>query len=467
MTYDLAVVGAGSAGIPCAVAAADAGASVLLVDKADDVGGTLHVSGGHLSGGGTEAQRRHGIDDSPDAHFADVLRISPSLPRTDLLRLAVDLAPGLIDWLTEDLGLELAPDCPRLVYGHEPYSTPRTVYGLDEARSILAVLRPELARVVAAGGVDLRLGTAVTSLLVENGDVVGVRLPDAEVRAGAVVLTTGGYGSSPELFAELEAAPLVSAAWPTSTGDGLRLGTAAGAAIDGQGSFLPAFGGLPPPDGGSRVRWADRPLLTVERPPWEIYVDRSGRRWVAEDEPSIDAKERALARVPQMTFWTVFDAQGLGESHPMVVSWSRDDLAARADVRPGVHSAPTLDGLAELAGIDPAGLSATVAAYNDAVAAGVDAEHGRRYLPAPIAEPPFYAMRNHGVTLVTFAGLDVDTDLAVRRADGSTIAGLYAAGEVIGAATTNGNAFCGGMILTPALAFGRHLGARLGGAVRG
>ena len=31
--------------------------------------------------------------------------------------------------------------------------------------------------------------------------------------------------------------------------------------------------------------WEDRPILaTAERPPWEIYVDRAGQRWVAEDE---------------------------------------------------------------------------------------------------------------------------------------------------------------------------------------
>jgi fumarate reductase flavoprotein subunit len=463
MTYDLVVVGAGSAGLTCAIAAGSQGARVLLLDAADDVGGTLHVSGGHLSGGGTAAQRRAGIVDSPADHYADVLRISPQLARRDLLRHACDLAPGLIDWLTEDLGLELADDCPRLVYGHEPYRIPRTVYGHDEARSILAVLRPALDELVADGVVDLRLGTSVDALEVDAGRVAGVHAAGRAQLAAATVLTTGGYGSSPELFAELERAPLVSAAWTTSAGDGLRLGRSIGSALQGHGMFLPAFGGLPPPDGGTRVHWDDRPLLTVERPPWEIYVDAAGRRWVAEDEPSIDAKERALATVPEMTFWTVFDSRALRESHPMVVSWSREDLVARAGVRPGVHVASTPAELACAAGIDVDGLTATVTAYNAAVEAGVDSAFGRRFLPAPIIEAPYYAMRNHGVTLVTFVGLDVDDTLAVRRGDGSVIPGLYAAGEVIGAAATNGNAFCGGMILTPALAFGRWLGARLAG----
>ena len=100
------------------------------------------------------------------------------------------------------------------------------------------------------------------------------------------------------------------------------------------------------------------------------------------------------------------------------------------------------------------------------MAAGHDARFGRTHLLAPIERPPFYALQNHGITLITFAGIDVDSELRVRRTDGGVIARLYAAGEVIGAAATMGNAFYGGMAITPALSFGRFLGQRLALAVR-
>ncbi|MDD9371933.1 MAG: FAD-dependent oxidoreductase, partial [Acidimicrobiales bacterium] len=58
--YDILVVGAGTAGIPCAIEASERGARVLLVDKADRVGGALHVSGGHMTGAGTRRQRERG-----------------------------------------------------------------------------------------------------------------------------------------------------------------------------------------------------------------------------------------------------------------------------------------------------------------------------------------------------------------------------------------------------------------------
>jgi fumarate reductase flavoprotein subunit len=145
----------------------------------------------------------------------------------------------------------------------------------------------------------------------------------------------------------------------------------------------------------------------------------------------------------------------------MVVGWSPADLAAQAGRRPGIHRADDLASLARTAGIDPAGLLATVDEYNASLAAGRPDPLGRRHRPAPIAEPPYFALENHGITLISFAGLDVDAELAVRRTDGTTVPGLFAVGEALGAGATCGNSFCGGMMLTPALALGRWLGARL------
>ena len=74
--HDLLVVGAGTAGLPAAIFAARRGMRVLLVEKLDRVGGTLHVAQGQLAAAGTSLQRERGIEDSPDLHFADVMRIS-------------------------------------------------------------------------------------------------------------------------------------------------------------------------------------------------------------------------------------------------------------------------------------------------------------------------------------------------------------------------------------------------------
>lgn len=469
MRYDVVIVGAGTAGIPCAVEAAAGGARVLLVDKADRVGGTLRVSGGHMTGAGTRRQRERGIEDHPDWHYDDVMRIGLGLANPDVLRRAVDLAPATIDWL-DDLGLEQADTSPRIVYGHEPYGVARTHYGTDEARSILALLQPLLDAAIASGGVDLWLSSPVVHLRRDDhGRVTGVlvdRGGDGEVEVEAtqaVVLATGGYGANHDLFEQLEGHPLYSVAHPTSTGDGLVLAEEVGGAIAGRDLFLPTFGGLPDPVDPRRTLWSERAhLVATERPPWEVYVGNDGRRFVAEDEPSIDAKERALlAHAPDMTFHVVIDARGLRDGAPLLLGGNAGGIEAAANRRDGFVAAETLRELAGRAGIDADNLEATVAEYNGALAGDRPDPFGRQHRPAPIAEPAYYALRNHGTTVITFAGVDIDASFAVRDLDGAPIPGLYAVGEVIGAGATMGNAFCGGMTLTPALAFGRDLGRRL------
>nr|WP_256839417.1 FAD-dependent oxidoreductase [Ornithinimicrobium sp. HY1745] len=475
-TYDVIVVGAGSAGIPCALAAARAGARVLLVEKDRQVGGTLHLSGGHLSAAGTRRQKERGIEDSHAEHLADIMRISDGSVRDDLATICVEHATETVDWL-DDQGFDFAPETPRIVYGHEPYHVPRTYYGVDGALSVLAVLRPALDEAVNSGAVELWTDSPLIELhRSHEGSVEEVTVirkgTDTRVRARhGVVLATGGFASNAEMFEEIEKAPLVSAAHPTSTGDGLFLAREIGAGMQGLGYHMPTFGGLPSATSPGRANWADRPLLiAAERPPVEIYVDQGGSRWVAEDEESIDLKERALATLPDQTFWMIFDdamLEATRETRPLVVGWSVEDVRERANVRPGVHSAATVEELAQVAGIDAEGLSETIRTYSEAVALGRDDLHGRTHLPMPFGSGPFYALRNHAIALVTFAGIDVDTDLAVRTEDGQPIPGLYAAGEVIGAAATCGRSFCSGMLMTPALTLGRLLGERLGAASSG
>lgn len=79
-------------------------------------------------------------------------------------------------------------------------------------------------------------------------------------------------------------------------------------------------------------------------------------------------------------------------------------------------------------------------------------------MPLPIAEPPFVALRNHGMAVKSAGGVDVDARLRVRRPDGRVFENLHAAGETIGGGLLSGNAFVGGMSLTPWMSFGRMIG---------
>ena len=113
-----------------------------------------------------------------------------------------------------------------------------------------------------------------------------------------------------------------------------------------------------------------------------------------------------------------------------------------------------------MADLDPAGLAASVAEYNGAVASGRDA-FGREYLPLPIKEPPFYAVTHLGSSATSSAGVVVDKEMRVLYGNGEPIPNLYEAGEVLGSGATLGATFAPGMMLTPALVLGRLLGERL------
>jgi fumarate reductase flavoprotein subunit len=467
---DLLVVGAGTAGLPAAIEAARAGLRVTVLEQAEQVGGTLWRSWAQLSAGGTQLQRARGIDDNPDLHFADVMRISRNTADPTLVRLAVDHAPATVDWLMS-AGFDMDPAAPAILYFHEPYELPRTYWGRRGGMSVLEVLVPRFERACEDGAVTLLLGTTMTALRTDGGNrVAGVTVSDpdgtrTDLDAAHVLLTSGGYSGNAELFPKLTGgAPLVGPGAPTSTGTGLLAALELGARTRGGDLFLPTYGGVLLPESPSRtVPLDDYAQLTPQsRQPWEIHVNARGERFVAEDADSVDVRENALLDQPDLTFWVVYDDAVRQKAPALLPTWAEEDLADAFGTHPSFTTADTLAELAARAGIDPAGLASTVEEYNAAVESGRD-RFGRTHLPLPIERAPFYAVRNHGSTLKSPAGLVVDEHLRVLGPAGA-FENLYAAGEVLGGSTLSGKSFVSGMSVTPALSFGRLLGRRIAGA---
>lgn len=470
VTEALIVVGAGTAGMACAIAAADAGAVVRVAEQACAPGGTLHLTGGHLSAAGTRRQRERGIDDSPDLHLADIERISGGTADPALARLAVDLAADTVEWLLR-LGLRLADETPAVYYGHEPYTRPRTVWGDDRGRSILRVLEPRWEEHVRSGRIRFLAQHALSELIVENGRVTGVvaRTPSCsvELRGAGTVLATGGYAANRALIAAVTpgAPRVLTAASSASQGDGIAAAQRIGARFHRADTFMPSLGSFARDVEAGRA-WDSPEFMDLARMPHEIWVNASGERFTPEDVLSPDLHERALARQPGSQLWVVCDEQALaGPGGTFHRTWDAARLREEAAREVIGWAAPDVGGLAAKAGIDPAGLARTVERWNGFVRAGRDGDHGRTHLAAPLDQPPYYAFRSDATSFVSFGGLAVDGELRVLDEAGTPIPGLYAAGEIIGAGATCGNAFCSGMLLTPALAFGRLLGTRLAAEV--
>lgn len=466
MTH-VVIIGAGMAGLPCAIRAADAGAQVTLVEAADDVGGKLPRSSGQISAAGTRLQAEKGIVDSPDDHFADVMRICHETANPDIVRLAVDHAAATVDWL-QDIGVPFPPDHPVISYNHDVYRARRYQWPVEKGRSILAALRPLLDAHVRAGRIDLRLKTAMTAIERDAGGAVTaitVRGPgddDASLRGDAYVLTCGGYTNDPALFRELTPdKPVFAARLPISSGKALRVAQGAGLQVDGGDHYMGMLGGvLMDPNDPLSVTFA---LNTVpqDRPPWEIWVNTSGERFTREDHPSATHREHAVNAQDNLTFFIVFD-EGIRQNAPPITGTKEAALKQLIEANPSTMQGDTIAELAQKMDVSADRLANTIDHYNQVVAMGHDTAFGRESLPRAIDTPPYYAIQSVAFAMPSPAGVAVDADLHALDTEGRAVPNLYAAGEFIGNTRVMGNAYVSGMGVGPTVTFGRLLGERLG-----
>jgi fumarate reductase flavoprotein subunit len=465
MTH-LVVIGAGMAGMPCAIRAADAGAQVTLIESAPDVGGKLPRSSGQISAAGTRLQAEKGIVDSADDHFADVMRICRETADPNVVRLAVNHAAATVDWL-QDIGVPFPPDHPVISYNHDVYRARRYQWPVEKGKSILAALRPLLAAHIKAGRIDLHLNTAMTAIDRDaEGAVTAIRVQDADgagktLQADSYVLTCGGYTNDPALFRELTPRkPLFAARIPISGGKAMRVAQAAGLQIDGGDHYMGMLGGvLMDPDDPLSVTFA---LNTVpqDRPPWEIWVNKSGERFTREDHPSATHREHAVNAQDSLTFFIVFD-EGIRQNAPLITATNDAALKQLIDANPSYMQGDTIADLAQKMVVVPDRLASTIDHYNQVVAMRHDAAFGRESLPRAIDTPPYYAIQSVAFAMPSPAGVAVDGDLHALDTDGRTVPNLFSAGEFIGNTRVMGNAYVSGMGVGPTVTFGRLLGERL------
>lgn len=465
--WDVIIIGAGTAGMPAAIFAAERSDRILVLDAAPEVGGTLHLSSGQMSAAGTRLQQEKGINDTPAQHIEDIMRISKNTADREIARLAVEHAADTLDWL-ETINFKPLPEHPVKGQAHEPYSVNRYVWGEDMGKSILAALKSPFEAVVANGHVTLKLNTRVTDLIQsDTGTVSGVvaQTESGEKEtftAGSVLIAAGGYVANLAMYKEMSGHPAYGDhSYPYCIGDGLNMGLAAGGEAWGHENYLTSFGVVMQSyEVPSKVRW--RQIHWPERRmPWEIYVNAHGKRFMREDEPSVDVREHTIQEQPDLRHWIVFDSITLNEAPALFADVSAAEIQAAAEAgEPMFYVADSIAALAKKAGIPEAELEKTVAAYNIGRASGKDAM-GRETMPRPITDGPYYAIRSQAMSVSSTVGLKVNTNLQVVRQDGSAIDGLYAAGESLGQGAMMGSSFCGGMLVTPALTFGRMLGQTL------
>ncbi|MDQ6525890.1 FAD-dependent oxidoreductase [Nocardioides sp. LHD-245] len=457
--YDVVVVGAGLAGNAAALTAAEAGASVLLLEKGERYGGTSVKAGGGLVFAGTDLQTAAGVSDNGERLREALLATGRGQNDPDTVQAYLDHQLDTYAWMRErgvvfDYHADLQPPHLNRLHGTAPGQATDALHTRALAHPDVTY-RPRCRALRLRRGGDGRVdGVSVVAADADRGEeTVGARR--------GVVLASGGFARSDALvrtFAPqwLEATRMGGA---DNTGDGLTMAWALGAGLADMAQVEASFGASVPnfPDlddtGGAE------PKLLYANAQGAVIVNREARRFVNE---ALNYKQISgvCARQTDGLAFQVFDQRIMDRSlpHPL----PSDFKGALAEGR--VLAADTLAGLAALTGLDEAALTATLAAYNSYVEAGEDPDFGRpvtAFDDGRIAVAPFYAYPCRNGLTTTYCGLTVDRSLRVLDVFGEPIEGLYAAGEVVGG--FHGAAYYSGTGLGKAAVLGRGAGLAVAG----
>jgi fumarate reductase flavoprotein subunit len=430
--YDVIVIGAGAAGLSAAVSAAEGGASVLLLEADARCGGSSRLSGGHIYAAGTSLQREAGIVDDADAMFEHYMTLNQFLVEASVVRRYCDLSASAFEWLRE-LGVHFPAaglyrsgvgSVPR---GHQPEGAGAAIVEALEGRA--SALR-----------IDQVLNCRASGLLRDDaGAIRGVRAPDGDVTAPAVVIASGGFGANPELLARHYPSAARNGDWcwyigsPMAQGDALALGASVGAALDGHDRGL-----ILASPGFSRD-------LEVALPNWLILVNDRGRRFT--DETVSYTVLAGLMQHQGGRIFAVFDeaARANAKRSPQFNAYWVNEVLERKAEEGVILRADSLAALAAAAGMPAETLAGTVERYNRDCDAGHDSVFFKKSaapLPA-LRTAPFYAVEvRPAIICWTGCGLRVDADVRVLDVNERVIPGLFAAGEAVG--SLHGDRYIGG-----------------------
>ncbi|MFC4853668.1 FAD-binding protein [Actinophytocola glycyrrhizae] len=496
---DVVVVGFGGAGACAALEAARSGASVLAVDRFTGGGATAMSGGIVYAGGGTSVQKAAGVVDTVDDMVAYLRQETGDVVSEETLREFCATSAEMVEWLA-DAGVPFDPSvCPfktsyppndyYLYYsGSEnawPYrsaATPaprghRTHGRGTSGRAFFAALAS-----AARAAVRVLPQTTATSLLVEDGRVVGVecrtlrsrwhtvlhryatrpglyfpgfarvlhrRIAALETARGrtvrirarrGVVLSAGGFVHNREMLRAH--APEFRGGLPLGTqgddGSGIRLGESVGGVADRMSS-VSAWRFLTPPSALLRGVLVDESgSRFVDESSYgaaigsKLVLERGGKAWLLVDETILRAARRQIRRE---TLWF-------------------QRLSAHYLLRVALVRGPSVEEVARRSGVDPAGLAATVAAYGR----GEDAFGKAAELVAPLTGPYALIDCSYGPRLgypcpvLTLGGLRVDE----KTGQVLDVPGLYAAGRT--AVGLCSNSYVSGLSLADCVFSGRRAG---------
>jgi fumarate reductase flavoprotein subunit len=412
MRFAVVVVGAGGTGLCAALAAADAGAEVLVIERDPTPLGSTAMSTGLIPAAGTPEQAAAGIDDSPERFVADIMAKTKGRTDPALADMVARESAETVRWMRDDHGVPLALMDGWLYPGH----TAKRMYGTPNRTG--GELMGALESAVSAAEIPVLTEATVDRLYMDGERVVGIQAvrPGGEredIGCGALVLACSGFGGNAELVGRHipEIAGAVYHGHPGNRGDALAWGEALGAAIGDVGAYQ-GHGGLA---AGHGV-----PILWPAIMEGGFQVNSAGERF--SNEAAGYSEQAALVNAqPGNLAWYVFDAR----CHRLMSDFDdfRDALRAGA-----VIDAADEAELAAKCGLPAEVLARTFASVRMAVSGEAADAFGRDFTGKPALCAPYHAVKVTGALFHTQGGLEVDDQARVRKRDGGSFPNLFAGG---------------------------------------
>lgn len=436
---DIAVVGSGPAGLAAAIAAAEKGAKVTIIEKAATTGGTGNMAMGPLAVE-SRLQKEKNVPLTKEQAFKIHMDYTHWRVDAQLVKKYINKSGDTISWL-EDMGVkfyEVESQFPGANCTHHNVQAAEGGTGPGVGMIMMKVMDSRAREL----GVQVLLKIQGTRILKEGDRISGVIGEDSSgeeirVNAKAVIIGTGGFGDNPKMIKKYTKHEYGKDMFPMKVpgmlGEGIQMAWAAGAA-KGE-TIMHLISSLPPPFNG---RGGAREELAPFRQP-NLMVNLLGERFLNEEVlANTTFTGNAIYEQKNSCGFIIFDNDTKLEYEKNGMHFcdeaTVEDLDAniRMVMEEGcdcVYVADSLEELAEKTGIDINGLRKTVDEYNKICETGDDylMNKSPEFL-LPVKTPKFYAARHVPSAYGSLGGIKINHRTEALNKDFEVIRGLYGVG---------------------------------------